>query len=265
MTPVDQTQFYDPANKVRGNCLQAALAAVLDLPLQAVPNFAEHHQSEWQENMFRWLWWLGLDIETCNPEHPPAGYSIAYGQSPRGVSHAVVALDGKVVHDPHPSRAGILGIAGYWQIVANKREPESRALSVKLVRQEHRFGCVVACIAMTLGYTYRQAMAIAERTDEELELNACMSFTDFDTAIGLYGYSVARRWKHNGLERRDWAHWPPTPWADLQQCDVEAGGGCAHSVLVRMDGTVIDPSTDEPRKLTDYAGVISMAAIGKVR
>lgn len=36
----------------------------------------------------------------------PAGYSIASGQSPRGILHAVIAKDGVLWHDPHESRAG---------------------------------------------------------------------------------------------------------------------------------------------------------------
>jgi multidrug efflux pump subunit AcrB len=46
----------------------------------------------------------------------PPGYSIAGGPSLRfaGRMHACVALDGIVVHDPHPSREGLpFGIASY--------------------------------------------------------------------------------------------------------------------------------------------------------
>lgn len=33
---------------------------------------------------------------------------------PRGVSHMVVYHDGKLAHDPHPSRAGILEVKRTW-------------------------------------------------------------------------------------------------------------------------------------------------------
>jgi hypothetical protein len=52
------------------------------------------------------------------PEYPPIappGYHIACGKSPRlKHQHAVVALDGKIVHDPHPTRAGLDGEIASW-------------------------------------------------------------------------------------------------------------------------------------------------------
>jgi hypothetical protein len=54
------------------------------------------------------------------PEYPPIappGYHIATGKSPRSDQvHAVVALDGRIVHDPHPSRAGLDGAIASWII-----------------------------------------------------------------------------------------------------------------------------------------------------
>jgi hypothetical protein len=43
----------------------------------------------------------------------PRGYSVAVGESPRGVGHAVIALDGKCWWDPHPSREGISNITSF--------------------------------------------------------------------------------------------------------------------------------------------------------
>lgn len=102
MTPVDQTILGDA-----GNCLSAALASVLDLPIEAVPYL---NGSRWAQRMFSWLsterrlWprWIPVSAGV------PAGYSIAVGPGPRGRDHATVALDGRLVHDPHPSRAGLL-------------------------------------------------------------------------------------------------------------------------------------------------------------
>lgn len=46
---------------------------------------------------------------------PPGGWSIVSGRSPRpgGQLHACVAFNGVVVHDPHPSRAGILDVLDF--------------------------------------------------------------------------------------------------------------------------------------------------------
>lgn len=37
-----------------------------------------------------------------------AGYHVISGQGPRGCRHSVVGKAGKMVHDPHPSGAGLL-------------------------------------------------------------------------------------------------------------------------------------------------------------
>ncbi len=59
MTPVDQDRFVDPTNgQNRGNCLQAVVASLLDLPLNAVPNFVQIEKDggrEWSEHLRLWL------------------------------------------------------------------------------------------------------------------------------------------------------------------------------------------------------------------
>lgn len=48
----------------------------------------------------------------------PAGYAIAGGPSPRHRDgHAVVVLDGRMVHDPHPSRAGLEEVENYEVLI----------------------------------------------------------------------------------------------------------------------------------------------------
>jgi hypothetical protein len=47
----------------------------------------------------------------------PRGYSIGCGKSPRGFDHAVICLDGKVVWDPHPSRAGVERVTSFEVVV----------------------------------------------------------------------------------------------------------------------------------------------------
>ena len=50
------------------------------------------------------------------PPIAPPGYHVAIGQSPRSDkhTHACVALDGKIVFDPHPTRAGFVGEIASW-------------------------------------------------------------------------------------------------------------------------------------------------------
>lgn len=109
MKPVDQTQFHEPG-KSRGNCQQAAVASLLGLSLDEVPNFIDQPEGFWP-SFRKFIRSRGLDeilfdgTERCFP-----CYYLAYGPSPRGVSHAVVYKDGALAHDPHPSRAGILKV-----------------------------------------------------------------------------------------------------------------------------------------------------------
>lgn len=106
MTPVDQTTFGIP----HGNCFSACVATLLDLPLVEVPWFMG---DDWPEGFQQWLAPLGL-YSVClrvhlpdGSEWYPPGLHILGGQSPRG-PHAVVALGRTIVHDPHPSRSGLL-------------------------------------------------------------------------------------------------------------------------------------------------------------
>lgn len=106
-----------------GDCLRASVATVLRLPYDDVPHFA----------MFRRTWWetmrlhaqrFGLDwacvVDLSTTKIPPGESVIACGPSPRGPFwHAVVAdRTGRVIHDPHPSRAGLASVEEFLVLVA---------------------------------------------------------------------------------------------------------------------------------------------------
>lgn len=135
MTPVDQTRFgLDGKDEAPGNCWQACVAAILDLPLAEVPDEAEdwkpgmRPRQSWipyQKRVHRWLFSRGLVlIEAKTGSVCYAGpielwkqtAVIMSGPSPRNpqVHHAVVAHGNEIVHDPHPSRAGLVGDANEW-------------------------------------------------------------------------------------------------------------------------------------------------------
>lgn len=126
MIPVDQTRFYEPdlpVDQQRGNCLQAVLASLLDLPLENVPHFVQQDVDSggrlfWWECMRLWLledhgWILhGAELETHPGEH-----LMVSGVSPRGggkIHHVVIYKDKKMVHDPHPDRTGLLSVDQCW-------------------------------------------------------------------------------------------------------------------------------------------------------
>lgn len=117
MKPVDQTQFFDKDKGTNGNCQQAALASLLELPLDDVPNFMEQHKAckgHFWELFFDFVRSKGFEpyerYATKDGAPTFRGYYLAYGPSSRGVSHAVVYKDGQLAHDPHPSRDGIKAV-----------------------------------------------------------------------------------------------------------------------------------------------------------
>jgi len=102
MIPVDQTTFGHPG----GNCFSACVASLLEIQIGEVPYLMEDR--DWFQGFIEWLRPRGLWAVTFSVANGwrPDGYVILGGQSPRG-SHAVVGLGLEVVHDPHPSRAGL--------------------------------------------------------------------------------------------------------------------------------------------------------------
>lgn len=128
MKPVDQTTFAPRAGEGAGNCLAACVASLLELDLDAVPNFAAipiargSAKQHWFVEFETWLAARGLAIsiwyvtEKTDWYASPGTYLLANGKSPRGdFSHVVVCqvTEGaaEIVHDPHPSRAGLDGRA----------------------------------------------------------------------------------------------------------------------------------------------------------
>lgn len=108
MKPVDQTIFSVPGVS-RGNCQQAAVASILGLPLEQVPNFNDCMEGFWQgyENFLLSKGFIDVRLPG---NHVPECFYLAYGKSARGVLHACVYRDGHLAHDPHPSRAGLVAV-----------------------------------------------------------------------------------------------------------------------------------------------------------
>ena len=130
MKPVDQTVFEDG----KGNCLAACVASILELPIEVVPNFAEHG---FLDGVRAWLKQLGFELVRVYPTGEASIFAnapaIVAGWSPRGggKQHAVVGRSDsgglEVLHDPHPSRAGIIGepIVFAWIVNASIQSASS--------------------------------------------------------------------------------------------------------------------------------------------
>lgn len=102
----------DPSGRP-GDCLRACVATLLQLPPARVPHLAEF--DDWLSGLLAFregLSHFGLQAGYWPPDMTTElPWVIGIGPSPRGVTHAVVlsATDGTLVHDPHPSRAGLTG------------------------------------------------------------------------------------------------------------------------------------------------------------
>lgn len=102
-----------------GDCVRACVASILEYDLEDVPHFVQYREHPEGTDPNLWLWALigfcayqDWRVEHC--DIPPKGWSIAGGKSPRGHQHAVVAYDGEIVWDPHPSRSGLTDIEAGW-------------------------------------------------------------------------------------------------------------------------------------------------------
>lgn len=111
MSEVSQTIVLGDGSGRLGNCLQAAVASTLDLPLDEVPHFAE--VEDWWGALVDFLSAHGVNVYRQPASDGPPVLGLAFGQSLRGVMHAVVCRDGEVVWDPHPSRDGLTSVTSY--------------------------------------------------------------------------------------------------------------------------------------------------------
>lgn len=126
MIPVDQTILHEPEKGIAGNCAQSAFASILDLDINLVPHFADGLLDNSEENgeiymdrINSWLKTLGLGLISFSvgPEYltdwagslsEATEYYLISGWTERETYHVCVGKDGEVVHDPHPSKSGLL-------------------------------------------------------------------------------------------------------------------------------------------------------------
>ncbi len=128
MNPVDQTEFGD-----LGNCVSACIASILEISIKEVPHFLLNKKGEPDEagayfRMDDWLKSRGFFRRrfVCYPgwekDITPIGFHMIGGPSPRlkNLGHMVVGFEGKLVHDPHPSRAGLSGSPEEFEFIVNQ-------------------------------------------------------------------------------------------------------------------------------------------------
>ena len=114
MTPVSQTRTGPQV----GNCHEAAVASILGLPLDEVPDFGQ--QPDPEATYVKFVRGLGFIVLK-----PPVEigqqldcYYLAFGPSiVSGNPHVVVYRAGKLVHDPHPGRNGLSAVKSVHVLV----------------------------------------------------------------------------------------------------------------------------------------------------
>lgn len=137
MIPYHQTKTVVKNSKgetiVHGNCLQTVVACILEIPITEVPNVEVFYRFNdsmyWSEVLHTFLELYGYEMmtdERYKCYHPELlkewersdydeysgrltdSYYLISGESPRGVRHITIWMNGIMIHDPHPSGDGIL-------------------------------------------------------------------------------------------------------------------------------------------------------------
>ena len=107
------------------NCMQCAVAYMLGLPVPTVPDFEKEGADAW-EAMERFFESHGSTAEMFPPSVEILGDYLASGGTVRGTSHMVVMRGGKLLHDPHPSNAGLEVVQAVW-LIARRARPSAMA------------------------------------------------------------------------------------------------------------------------------------------
>lgn len=122
MRPQLQTLFggKDAPDAEKGNCFTACIASILEADLSTFPNFVlwleedDHGDLSWRRVQDYLHKRFGVTIlYSESPERrwlPEYVLTIASGPGPRGHRHSVVHDGNGLVHDPHPSGAGLLEV-----------------------------------------------------------------------------------------------------------------------------------------------------------
>lgn len=135
----DQLETHcDVENGIYGDCYRTCVACFLEIEPQNIPAITDPDLSKYENELNDWL--IG-NYDLCLIGFPFKGLHsheetmkmfqeffklnirkdmpyIFVGNSPRDICHAVIAENGKIIHDPHPAKTGITGPSDgfYWII-----------------------------------------------------------------------------------------------------------------------------------------------------
>jgi hypothetical protein len=118
---------------------------------------------------------------------------------------------------------------------------------------------------MILDRTYAEVKAEILAVHPERDFSARgINYMDADQLLAAWGYATARLFRYYVSRPRE--VWPPEPFGAVHLCEVQcAAESAGHSVVLLADGSVLDPLTPEPRRLTDYYQVHNVALVVPIR
>lgn len=94
-----------------GNCWQTAIACVIEQDPDRVPHFVKADTdgivSDWWLYSQYWLHYHGYELSALGRHLYTNEHYLVMGYTVRETYHVCVYLNGKMVHDPHPSGAGL--------------------------------------------------------------------------------------------------------------------------------------------------------------
>lgn len=112
-----------PVIQKPNGCYSACVSSITGIPLEDLPQPTDeelthehwHAYNNRLHAVLRAKGWFKVYVADV-----PLGFSIASGPGPRELEHSCVALDGEVVHDPHPDGGGLVCITEYEVLVKTK-------------------------------------------------------------------------------------------------------------------------------------------------
>jgi len=133
---------------------------------------------------------------------------------------------------------------------------------VKYVETQQENGCVIACVAMITGQTFKQTLVGFEEfwnNEGKLEGTGDEPFFQYLSARGYAMQHVSHDYRP---EDKLIEPWPLKPWAPIHTLDVYSEG--PHAVVMLHDGTILDPNDRHIKSIDEYHRVYAMQGIWKI-
>lgn len=100
-------KVFQTKKGIGGNCFQACVASMLDVPLWAIPDLANMHEDGWWKKSQEWFRDIGIDAVVYAGRSDDVPLCIASYERDNGRFHAVVVQNNKIVHDPMDTNCAI--------------------------------------------------------------------------------------------------------------------------------------------------------------